>query len=326
MIFSLTAGALSFIVTWIIGQPLINYLKARSMGKEVNRYGPESHIVKAGTPTMGGLMIFATVMLAMAVAYVTAPLADRARGPSIFLPLGVMVVMGMIGFWDDLQTLQGSGRKGLSWRFKLGILFVLAVISAVLIQFAMDIHSVNIPGLGQYDIAYVYIPLAVIIIMATTSAVAITDGMDSLLGGTAAIAFSAYAIIAFLQEQTFLLTFCFSVVGANLGFLWYNAHPAQIFMGDTGALALGSSLAIVALMTGQWLLLPVIGGVFVLNALSDVIQIGYFKLTKGRRVFKMAPLHNHFELTGWSEPQVVMRFWLIGIVCAMIGIALALTV
>jgi phospho-N-acetylmuramoyl-pentapeptide-transferase len=326
LIFSLTAGALSFVVTWIIGQPLINYLKARNMGKDVNRYGPESHIVKAGTPTMGGLMVFATVFLAITVAYVTAPLADRERGASIFVPLGVMVVMGLVGLYDDWLTLQGSGRQGLSWRVKWAVLIPLSIIAAVLIQFSMDIHSVNIPGLGQHNIDLIYIPIAVITIVATTSAVAITDGMDSLLGGTTAIAFSAFGIIAFLQEQTFLITFCFAVVGANLGFLWYNAHPAQIFMGDTGALALGSSLAVVALMTGQWLLLPLVGGVFVINAISDIIQIGYFKLTKGKRFFRMAPLHNHFEIVGWSEPQVVMRFWLVSIVFAMIGIALALTV
>jgi phospho-N-acetylmuramoyl-pentapeptide-transferase len=326
VIFSLTAGAMSFVVAWLIGQPIINYLRARKVGKAENVYGPESHIVKAGTPTMGGLIVFATVLIAMTVAFLTAPLADRARGASIFLPLGVMVIMGIVGAWDDMLTLQGSSRRGLSWRFKWAILLPLSIVSALIIQFAMDIHSINIPGVGQYDIGILYIPIAVITILATTSAVAITDGMDSLLAGTAAIAFSAYAIIAFLQEQTFLLTFCFAVVGANLGFLWYNAHPAQIFMGDTGALALGSSLAVVALMTGQWLLLPVIGGVFVINAISDVIQIGYFKLTGGKRVFRMAPLHNHFELIGWSEPQVVMRYWLIAIVCAMVGIALALTV
>jgi phospho-N-acetylmuramoyl-pentapeptide-transferase len=326
LIFSLTAGVLSFVVTWIIGQPLINYLRKRNLGKAANVWGPESHAVKAGTPTMGGLMIFATVFLAMTVSYLTAPLADRARGPSIFLPLGVMVVMGLVGLADDLLTLQGGKNKGLTWRLKFGVLLLVSVVSAYVLYDRLEIHSVNIPGVGQYDMGLIYIPVAMTTVICTTSAVAITDGMDALAGGTTAIAFSAYAIIAGLQEQTFLLTFCFAVVGANLGFLWYNAHPAQVFMGDTGAQALGSTLAIVALMTGHWLLLPIIGGVFVLNALSDVIQIAYFKLSGGRRVFKMAPLHNHFELVGWSEPQVVTRFWMLGIVCAMSGIALALTV
>jgi phospho-N-acetylmuramoyl-pentapeptide-transferase len=153
--------------------------------------------------------------------------------------------------------------------------------------------------------------------------VAITDGLDGLAGGTSALAFLAYGIIALLQEQTYLATFCFTVVGATAGFLWYNSYPAQVFMGDTGALALGSSLAVVALMTGHWLLLPIIGIVFVLEGLSDVIQIGYFRLTGGRRIFRMSPLHHHFELIGWSEPQVVMRLCLLGIVGSLLGVALA---
>ena len=165
-----------------------------------------------------------------------------------------------------------------------------------------------------------------ITIIATTSSVAITDGLDSLAGGTVAIAFAAFGVIAIGQEQDFLVRFSFTTVGAVLGFLWYNAHPAQVFMGDTGALALGGTLSIVALMTGHWLLLPVIGIVFVIEASSDIIQIAYFKYSGGKRVFRMAPIHNHFELLGWSEPQIVTRFWLIGIAGAIVGVALALQV
>ena len=168
--------------------------------------------------------------------------------------------------------------------------------------------------------------IAVITIIATTSSVAITDGLDSLAGGTVAIAFAAFGVIAIGQEQDFLVRFSFTTVGAVLGFLWYNAHPAQVFMGDTGALALGGTLSIVALMTGHWLLLPVIGIVFVIEASSDIIQIAYFKYSGGKRVFRMAPIHNHFELLGWSEPQIVTRFWLIGIAGAIVGVALALQV
>jgi phospho-N-acetylmuramoyl-pentapeptide-transferase len=154
----------------------------------------------------------------------------------------------------------------------------------------------------------------------------VTDGLDGLAGGLSAFAFAAYGLIAFLQGQDFLATFSFTVVGATMGFLWYNAHPARVFMGDTGALALGGTLAVVALMTGHWLLLPVIGIVFVAEAASDFLQISYFKLTHGKRIFKMAPLHHHFELLGWAETQVVGRLWLVGIAGAMIGIALALEV
>ena len=168
--------------------------------------------------------------------------------------------------------------------------------------------------------------MAIAVIVGTTSAVAISDGLDALAGGTTLIAFIAYGIIAFIQGQEFVATFAFIIAGANLGFLWYNAHPAMVIMGDTGALALGSSLAVVALMTGQWLLLPLIGIIFVGEAVSDVIQIGYFKLSGGKRVFRRAPIHNHFEEGGWAETQVVTRFWLIAIAAAMLGVAFALAV
>lgn len=326
MIFSLTTGVLSFLVTVAIGYPLVRFLRAQKMGKAISRWGPASHQNKAGTPTMGGLMIVVTVGLAILVSYLVAPLADRARGPSIFLPLAVMVAMGFLGLWDDLLTLQGGTRRGLSWRLKFGALTAVALGAAFILYDRMEIHGISVPWLGQYDMGPAYIAVAVLAIVATTSAVAVTDGLDALAGGTTAIAFSAYGIIAFLQEQTFLITFCFAAVGANLGFLWYNAHPAQVFMGDTGALALGSTLAVVALMTGHWLILPIIGVVFVLEGLSDVLQIAYFRWTGGKRIFRMSPLHHHFELLGWSEPQVVLRFWLLGFLGAMLGVAMALSV
>jgi phospho-N-acetylmuramoyl-pentapeptide-transferase len=169
-----------------------------------------------------------------------------------------------------------------------------------------------------------YLPVAVFIIVATSNAVNITDGLDGLAGGTLIIAFLSYAVIAYLQEQVYLVAFCLTVVGGLLAFLWYNCHPAQMIMGDTGALALGGTLATVALMTGQWLLLPVVGVVFVMETVSDLIQIFYFRRTKGKRLFRMAPLHHHFELGGWSEVQVTLRFWIIGILGGMLGVALAL--
>ena len=190
----------------------------------------------------------------------------------------------------------------------------------------LDAHSVNVPDLGKFDIGISYLVVAFIVVFATTTSVAITDGLDGLLGGTAAVAFVAYGVIAVAQEQDFVATFCLTVAGALLGFLWFNAHPARVFMGDTGALPLGAALGTVALMTGHWLLLPVIGVVFVAEAASDVIQIAYFKTTGGRRIFRMAPLHNHLELIGWSEPQIVTRLWLVSIAGGMVGIALALAV
>jgi phospho-N-acetylmuramoyl-pentapeptide-transferase len=182
----------------------------------------------------------------------------------------------------------------------------------------------NVPHFGQYHLGAGYVAVAVLVIAVTTSASAVSDGLDGLLGGVMALAFGAYGVIAGLQGQTFLAIFCFTVVGAIVGFLWYNTNPARLFMGETGAMPLGAGLATVALMTGWWLLLPLVGVVLVAEALSDVAQIASFRLT-GQRVLKMAPLHHHFELLGWSEPQVVVRFWLVGAVGALLGVALALT-
>jgi len=329
MIYALLVGGSAFVLSLLSGYFIVAALRARKIGKVISDEGPTTHMVKAGTPTMGGLIIYGTV----AVITVLTNLFEREGNSltferrSILLPLVVVLFTMAIGFWDDLGTLVSvEGRRALSWRVKFVLISALSVTVALVMFYGLDAQSVNVPWLGQYELGYAYIAIAVITVFATTSAVSITDGLDGLLGGTAAIAFAAYAIIAFTQGQEFLATFSFTVVGALLGFLWYNAHPAQVFMGDTGALPLGASLATVALMTGHWLLLPVIGIVFVAEALSTVLQIMYFQTTGGRRLFRMTPLHHHFELIGWSEPQVVMRMWLFGITGAMVGVALALSV
>ena len=328
MIYALLVGGSAFVLSLIAGKPIVALLRSRGVGKAISEEGPSSHAVKAGTPTMGGLLIWGTV------AAVTIPTNLFGR-LSILLPLTVLGVTLVIGIVDDLGTLRERRlRGGLTWRLKFALIGALSVAVALVLygveiqgrQLGLDVHSVNIPWGGRHDIGYVYIPIAIAIVFATTSAVSITDGLDGLLGGTAAVAFAAYAVIAFQQEQEFLATFSFTVVGALLGFLWYNSHPAAVFMGDTGSLPLGALLATVALMTGHWLLLPVIGVIFVAEALSDVIQIVYFQTTGGRRLFRMTPLHHHFELIGWSEPQVVMRLWLFAIAGAMVGVALALSV
>jgi phospho-N-acetylmuramoyl-pentapeptide-transferase len=317
--FSLATAGIAFLIALALGPFLIRWLQSRSLGKAISDEGPQTHHVKAGTPTMGGLLIFFTVIgLTLATNVV-----DRE---SILLPLFTIVVLGGIGAIDDMGTIVGNSYAGLSWRLKVLLIFLFALGASLVLFFALDIESINIPWAGSYDLGPVYILIAIVTIMATTTSVAITDGLDSLAGGTVAIAIAAFGVIAIGQEQDFLVRFSFTTVGAVLGFLWYNAHPAQVFMGDTGALALGGSLSIVALMTGHWLLLPVIGIVFVIEALSDIIQIGYFKYSGGKRVLRMAPIHNHFELLGWSEPQIVTRFWLVGIAGAIVGVALALQV
>ena len=319
MTVALLCGGFAFLLALIAGRPVVARLRALKLGKAISEEGPSTHHTKAGTPTMGGLLIFGTVAV---VTLFTNPLAHR----SLLLPLGVVIITLLIGVVDDLGTLVGQRRAGLSWRLKFGLVGLLAIGIALVLYYGLDARSVNIPWAGKFDLGYAYIPIAVLCVFATTSAVAFTDGLDGLLGGTAAVAFAAYAVIAFMQEQAFLATFSFIVVGALLGFLWYNAHPASVFMGDAGALPLGAALATVALMTGHWLLLPIIGLVFVAEAASTLLQIFFFQTTGGRRLFRMTPLHHHFELIGWSEPQVVMRFWLFGIAGAMVGVALALAV
>jgi phospho-N-acetylmuramoyl-pentapeptide-transferase len=323
MVRALVVGMLAFAISLGAGEPLVRFLRRRGLGKEISSDGPATHQVKAGTPTMGGVLIFTTVLPIT----LAANIIDRR---SILLPLGTIVAAGLLGLVDDLTTIVGRSPLargqlgiGIQRRLKIVLLALLGLTAALILYFPLEIHDVHVPWAGHFEMGPVYIPLAAAIIVASTAGVAITDGLDGLASGTTALAFLAYGVIALLQDQTYLATFCFTVVGATAGFLWYNSYPARVFMGDAGALALGSSLAVAALMTGQWLILPIIGIVFVLEASSDLIQIAYFRLTGGRRVFKMSPLHHHFELLGWSEPQVVMRFCLVGMVGALLGVTLA---
>ncbi|MFN8584833.1 MAG: phospho-N-acetylmuramoyl-pentapeptide-transferase [Dehalococcoidia bacterium] len=319
MTHALLAGGVAFLIALLAGTQVVPWLQRRKLGKAISEDGPSSHMSKAGTPTMGGILIFGAV----AVVTIASNLSARH---SIFLPLGVVTATMAIGAYDDLGTLVGGKQRKLSWRVKFVLLVALSAVVACVLYFGLDAHSVNIPWGGKHDLGYIYLPIAFAIVFLMTPATAITDGLDGLLGGTAAVAYAAYGVIAFVQGQEYLGTFSFTVVGALLGFLWYNAHPASVFMGDAGALPLGGALATVALMTGHWLLLPLIGVVFVAEAASTVIQIAYFQTTGGQRLFRMTPLHHHFELIGWSEPQVVMRFWLFGIVAGMVGVGLALAV
>ncbi len=237
-----------------------------------------------------------------------------------------MAALGALGFLDDLGSLQDRVRAALNKRVKFIAFVAIGIAAAFGLYEGLELSAANVPYAGRYDLDAWYVPIAVGVIVLTAGGVAVSDGLDGLAAGTSAVAFGAYGIIALIQDQTFLATFCFTVAGAVLGFLWYNSHPAQLFMGDTGALALGGGLATAAFMTGQWLILPLIGAVFVLEGSSDVLQVGYYRLTGGKRIFRMAPLHHHFEKLGWSEPQVVQRFWLIGILGAVVGTILAMEV
>lgn len=314
---ALALSAVTFLVVLGVGRPYIQFLRAHKIGKQIRVEEPQGHSIKTGTPTMGGLMITVPVVV-LTLAF---NLAGRL---SMLLPLGVLVGAATLGAIDDRMSLVGVTRAGLAARFKMLWLVAFALVTALVLYFPLGLRSIYVPGLGKYDIGLIYIPIAVIGVAGAANAVNLTDGLDSLAGGTAAVAFVAYGIIAFLQGQVQVVTFCFMMAGACLGFLWFNAHPAQVFMGDTGSLALGAALATAAFMTGQWLLLPVVGIVFVAETVSVMLQVGYFKLTHGKRIFRMTPIHLHFELLGWSETQITMRFWLVGMMAGLLGVALAL--
>jgi len=305
---------------------LIHLLRERGIGKQIRIEGPSSHQVKTGTPTMGGLMIVIPVLVITGVLNIFNLVGRNFIGRSILIPMTTLLAFGVLGAIDDLSGLnREQNGHGLNPRFKLLWQILFATLIALALLFGLDLHSVAIPTIREkIDIGLFYIPIAIFIIVAASNAVNLTDGLDGLAGSTATVAFAAYGIVAYLQGQIYLVAFCFTIVGTLMAFLWFNAYPADLFMGDTGSLALGATLGVVALMTGQWLLLPVIGLIFVAEALSVVMQVAYFKLTGGKRLFKMAPLHHHFELIGWSETHVTQRFWLVGIMFAMLGIALAL--
>jgi phospho-N-acetylmuramoyl-pentapeptide-transferase len=313
-------------MTIIWGEPLIRLLKAWRIGKIIRQDGPDQHSEKMGTPTMGGLMILIPVTLLTILFNAVSIFGFNLLGRSVLLPLMTMWAYAFLGMIDDWEGIRGP-RRGLGMRAltKFGIQVVLAIAIAVALRDLLDVPqllwftSEEVINLGTF-----YIPIAVLIIVGMSNAVNFTDGLDGLAGLIAATAFAAYGFVAVVQGQVFLARFCFSLVGALFGFLWFNVHPARLFMGDTGSLALGATLAVVALMTGQWLIIPLLAIIPVSEALSVVIQVLYFKATGGKRFFRMAPLHHHFELIGWSETQVVQRFWLISLVFTMLGVALVL--
>lgn len=323
---SLTAGALlvvgclvAFFVAVLLFSPYIRLVRSFGMGKRIRVDGPQSHYSKEGTPTMGGLLIILVVGALVGV-------LELARGsfidPGTFAPLATLLLVGALGTVDDwLNARTGDGirvRQKLVWQI------VVAVVVAYQIQDTYDIHRVVVPLLGPFNIEpWLYIAFAAFAIVATSNAVNITDGLDGLSGGLLVFAFIGFMAIAALNTnpvQPNLAILCALIIGALLGFLWFNVHPAEVFIGDSGALGLGATLAVVALITGQIMLLPVIGFMFVLETVQDIAQILFFKW-KGRRLFRMAPLHHHFELLGWPEEKITIRFWIVGGLSALVGVA-----
>ncbi|MFL7894025.1 MAG: phospho-N-acetylmuramoyl-pentapeptide-transferase [Anaerolineales bacterium] len=320
-------AGVSFLLAVIWGPPLLRVLRHYKIGETIRIEGPERHYTKQGTPTMGGIMIVVPVIFVTLLMNAATLLGFNVTGTSILLPLGVMVIFSLLGMIDDWEGIRGPRRGiGMRARVKFPLQILLATIVAIGLVYFLDVPQLYIPGAKKaVDIGFWYFPLAVFLIVGTSNAMNFTDGLDGLAGLISATAFVAYGAIALLQGQIFLARFCFILAGATFGFLWFNVHPADLFMGDTGSLPLGATLAVVAMMTGHWILLPLIAVIPVSETLSVILQIAYFRLTGGRRMFKMVPIHHHFELSGWSETQIVQRFWLISLLFAMFGIALAIT-
>jgi phospho-N-acetylmuramoyl-pentapeptide-transferase len=322
---ALGLAGLSFMMTVIWGGPLLRILRYLKVGETIRIDLPQRFVTKMGTPTMGGIMIVLPVLLVTGLLNAVSLIGLTVLGRSILVPLGVMVGFALIGAVDDWEGIRGKGLiKGLRGRTKFLIQVLFSIIIAFALFYFLDVPELFLPGIKrEIELGMWYLPVAMFIIVGFSNAINLTDGLDGLAGMVSATAFAAYGVIAMLQGQIFLMRFCFTLVGALFGFLWFNVHPAELFMGDTGSLSLGATLGVVALMTGQWALLPLIAIIPVSEVMSVILQVAYFKITGGQRIFKMSPLHYHFELSGWSETQIVQRFWLISLLFAMIGVALA---
>ncbi|HKB27659.1 MAG TPA: phospho-N-acetylmuramoyl-pentapeptide-transferase [Candidatus Limnocylindrales bacterium] len=309
---------LSFAVVVILMPAYIRFLQFIGMGKRIQGELPESHQAKAGVPTMGGLLLI----------FVVVGLFILIRGFPTFgvvAPILTLLLVGGLGAVDDY--LNARTGEGISARQKLIWLVVVAFVAAYQIQNTYAIDVIVVPFVGLVPVApWLYIAFAAFAIIAASNGVNITDGLDGLAGGTLVFAFVAYLLIALLNTPTQpnLATLCALVIGALLAFLWFNVHPAQIIMGDSGSLALGATLAVTALITGQILILPFVGLIFVIETGSVVLQVAYFKLTSGRRIFRMSPLHLHYQLLGWDEEKITLRFWIVGIIAGLIGVTLFL--
>ena len=307
---------LAFVLVVILMPFYIRLLRRTGFGKRIRLEGPSSHLVKEGTPTMGGLLIIAVVG-------VLAFLLDLI-GPSTFAPLAALGLVGGLGAVDDY--LNARTGDGINARQKLLWQTVVAIFAAYQIQKTYDITAIAVPFVGAVPIAaWAYILFAAFTIVATSNGVNFTDGLDGLAGGMLIFAFVAYLIIALLNVgQGNLAVLCAITIGGLLGFLWFNVHPAQVIMGDAGSLSLGAMLAVTALITGQVLILPLIGIIFVAEVSSVILQVASVKTT-GRRIFRMSPLHHHFELQGWDEEKVTLRFWIVGVLAAMVGVVFYLS-
>lgn len=331
-----TGGAIgtALILCFLIGRPMIHWLKSlQGAGQPIREDGPEGHLVKRGTPTMGGLMILISVIIATL-------LWSDLTNPFVWCALAVLVGFGFIGFMDDYLKLTKKNTAGLSGRIKILLQVLIGTVAVVAINAQMPetyVNGLSLPFFKDLvlDLGLFFIPFALIVLIGASNAVNLTDGLDGLAIVPVAVAAASFGLISYLAGNALFSDYlqiqyvpgagemailCGALIGGAMGFLWFNAPPAAIFMGDTGSLSMGGVLGAIAIITKHEIVLAIIGGLFVLEAISVIVQVASFKLT-GKRVFRMAPLHHHFEKKGWSEPTIVIRFWIIAVILALIGLA-----
>jgi phospho-N-acetylmuramoyl-pentapeptide-transferase len=330
------AGAIvtALLLSLLLGPWFIRLLRRLSVGQNIRDVGPEAHLLKAGTPTMGGLLI----LFALATSTL---LWARLDNPYSWIALGTTLVFGFIGFLDDFLKVRRERNLGLTSRQKLTLQLVAGAGAAAALLLLPGEHAFN-PTLAfpffkdlVLDLGWLYVPFVVLVLVGASNAVNLTDGLDGLAIGSTLIAAATYAILTYVAGNSIIATylqveyvpgagevavFCGALVGACLGFLWFNAHPAEVFMGDVGSLAIGGAIGIVAVLAKQEILLVVIGGIFVMEAVSVILQVAAFKTT-GKRIFRMSPIHHHFELSGWAEPKIIVRFWILALIFSLIGLS-----
>ena len=332
--FRTTLAALTALaITLFIAPRVIEWLKKISMTQQIRDDGPKTHYSKAGTPTMGGIIVIVAITAAML-------LWGNLRNMYVWIVLLSLIGFAAIGFVDDYLKAVKKNPKGLRALYKFGAQMLLAlIISVFLYANPHDPYTsvLSVPFFKKwlFDLGIFYIPFSILVMVGSSNAVNLTDGIDGLAIGLVAIAavanaalvylaghaqFARYLQVLYLPGTGELTVFCGALVGAALGFLWFNSYPAEVFMGDVGSLSLGGALGMVAVITKQEILLVIVGGIFVIETFSVIFQVGYFKLTQGKRIFRMAPLHHHFELKGWAEPKVIVRFWVISILLALMAI------
>lgn len=338
MIFSIVT---SFLLAMIIAPRVISNLKLRQIGQNVREEGVKEHLKKSGIPTMGGVIILIPLL-------VTTILWAKLNF-YVWFCVAVTVGMGLIGFFDDITKVVNARSLGLTARQKLIGQIAIGLTAALFMKLwpglrletpageAIASSAIQLPICGSFDLGWLYIPFAVFVIVGTTNAVNLTDGLDGLAAGSMSVAINPFIVISYICGNSIfakhlgvafipgvgeLSVICAAVIGGCLGFLWHNSHPAAVFMGDTGSLALGGAIGAIAMCSKTEFFLAIAGGIFVVEALSVIMQVSYFKATHGKRIFKMSPIHHHFELCGWPEEKVVIRFWTVGIMLSLVTLTI----